>query len=98
MRVTITYAKPPEDVPRGCVLHPIFYSSQLSAYDGLELKITGDIETVANWIDEHIFAAQCAMAGAEYHQGSATEAIVKALKENDYYDTDYGLLEIKRHD
>jgi len=69
----------------------------LNPYDDLELTVTGDVETVANWIDEHIVAGKASLDGlGEYRQGEATAEILEALKTRDTLNLDYGLLSIVR--
>ena len=48
-------------------------------YPGLELSVTGDIKTVANWIDEHLEITDAVLYGIEYTQGSQVEHIKRDL-------------------
>jgi len=46
---------------------------------GLKLSLSGDVATVANWIDEHLECFDATMAGIQYVQGSGVESIKRAL-------------------
>jgi hypothetical protein len=70
MRVKVRYATAEE-------VSPVQLSNP---YDGLEFCVSGDIETVANWIDETFNAFYQVMGGLEYKQGIDTEYILKQLK------------------
>lgn len=53
----------------------------LNVYDPLKLSVEGDVQTVANWLDEHVVAGSSAIAGhGQYKQGEMTPNIVKDLE------------------
>lgn len=66
-RVSVSYA---QNVPLHMHANP---------YDDLELQLTGDVVTVANWIDEHIEIFDSVMGGEPYEPGRYREGIIRAL-------------------
>lgn len=69
MRVNIKYATKDKVTP----------TQMCNPYPGLELSVTGDITTVANWIDEHLEIIDAVLSDMEYTQGSRVECIKRDL-------------------
>lgn len=81
MRVRVTYAPANLCTP----------TQMANPYDGLKMTVEGDIQTVANWIDEHILAGHAALAAGldgkcEYKQGHCTDVIVNWLRRGGTFD------------
>ncbi len=73
MRVQIRYANRDElTIPTVQMLNP---------YDDLEFCVTGEIETVANWVDETFNAFYQTKSGLGYKQGVDTPHILEQLRE-----------------
>lgn len=89
MQVTVTYAEK-SDVE----IAP--FSKIIKPYGNLNFAVQGDIEAVASWIDEHIIAGSCVMAGLEYTQGAMRPAIIEDLKTKNVIDYNYGVLLVNR--
>ena len=77
---------PPEDELRA-VSVSIRYASDdevaphqmANPYDGLKLSVSGDVVTVANWIDENIEVFHTVTGGFKYVQGAYREGIIRQL-------------------
>lgn len=73
VQVTIRYATCDETNSscRGTLL--------FNPYSPLTMTVSGDLVTVAHWVDEHLIASACAFAGDKYKQGRCVEGIKRAL-------------------
>lgn len=64
----------------------IQYGEKPCGYEGIELKLSGDIDSLANWIDEHLIAARCQRGGIPYEQGANSPSIKQWLQNGGTYD------------
>jgi len=69
IKVSVRYASGFETAPH----------ESTNPYYPMQLTLTGEVRTVANWIDEHLEVFDAVMAGVTYVQGSSVEEIKKAL-------------------
>lgn len=68
-KVSVRYASSYETAPH----------QSTNPYHPMQLTLTGEVRTVANWIDEHLEVFDTVMAGVAYVQGSSVEEIERAL-------------------
>lgn len=50
-------------------------------WDSLDLRVSGELHQVANWIDEHVIAPYVLRGGSNYVQGAAIPGIKLRLAE-----------------